>query len=511
MRSILLGIDVGTSSLKSAIYDQEGNSLATEAEAYQIFQAHRAWAEQDPDLWWSALAKTLAIALRRAKAKTRDLVSIGIDCFAPSLVPIDRKGRPLRNALTPMDVRSTEEVSEIADRLGADRVFEITGNRLATGTSSLPSILWIRKHEKKVWDKTWKFVHANGYLAYLLTGTCTMDWSNAALTLLYDQHRKCWSTEILDAFQIPVEKLPDLCSPKDVSGEVRTAQASRLGFRGGIPVAGGSIDTNCAALGAGVVKQGQAVDSGGAASCLGVVTDGPHFDDRFLNRVHAIPEKWIIVSQGPHSGLALRWFKDEFCKEESRISSRRHMDVYPILDEMASQSSPGANGTVFLPYFMGESSPTWNPLSTSVFFGVSPGQTKGDFIRAILEGTVFNIRENLEVLSELGVEVNELRFIGGQSRSRLWRKIRSDITGMKIVVPKVKDATSLGSAILGGVAAGVFTSPEEGATAICDVEETIQPDQENHERYNAFYRLYRQIYQDSMASFKTRASILGDL
>jgi len=509
MSSKLLGIDIGTSSLKSSIYNIEGSLLGTSMESYQILQAHTTWAEHDPNLWWRALANTLRRALKQARVKARDIAGIGIDCFAPSLVPIDRKGNALRNAFTPLDVRSTEEVAEINNKMGANRIFEITGNRLATGTSSLPNIIWIRKHEKKIAKNTWRFVHANSYISYRLTGICKMDWSNAALTLMFDQEKRSWSTEIIDKFQVAIDKLPDLCAPTEVVGEVTGQEAKRIGLRSGTPVAAGAIDTNCGALGSGVTKEGQAVDSGGAASCLGVVTDAPHFDNRFLNRVHAVPNKWIIVSQGPHSGIALRWFRDEFCKTELAEASRRRVDPYWIMDEEAKKSPPGSNGIIFLPYFMGESSPTWNPFSTSVFFGVSPGQSKGDFIRAILEGTAFNIRENLEVLSELGVEVNELRAIGGQSKSRLWRKLRADITGTKIVVPKIKDATPLGSAILGGVAAGIFTNPEVAADKICEIEETIQPEPETHQRYEEYYNLYKQVYRDLIASFKARANILA--
>jgi len=237
------------------------------------------------------------------------------------------------------------------------------------------------------------------------------------------------------------------------------------------------------------------------------VTDEPHFDNRFLNRCHAVPDKFIIVTQGPHSGVALRWFRDEYCQAEVEEASRRGVDAYDVLDGLAAKSPVGSNGVIFLPYFMGECSPIWDRTATSVFFGITPRCSKSDLIRAIMEGTAFNVKENLDILHDVGVDVKEVIAVGGQSRSLAWLRIRSDIYGKKITTPKAKDTAPLGSAILGGVAAEIYANPAK-AEEICKIDETVQPNQETYEVYQEYYKLYKQVYEDLKPSFKTRASIV---
>ena len=501
--AVLLGVDIGTSSLKSKTYDIDGRLLGTGDQPLPIIQAEPTWAEQDPNLWWKALTRTIKIALRQARVTSKDIAGVGIDCFSPSLIPIEKSGDALRNAITPLDVRSVEEVAEINEQLDASRIFEITGNRVATSTSSLPSILWIKKNEPRVFTRAHQFVHANSYLGLRLTGACKMDWSNAALTALFATRKRHWSDEIADRFEIPLQKLPELCGPTEVVGET-TSEAKKVGLRKGIPVAAGSIDTNCAALGAGVVKEGQVIDSGGATSCIGVTTDEPHFDARFLNRCHALPGKWIIVSQGPHTGVALRWFRDEFCEEEKKRASRLGVDSFEVIDKEAAKSPPGSNGVIFLPYFMGECSPIWNPFSAAVFFGLRLGNSKKDLIRSIMEGTAFNIRENLAIIQNLGIKVRDIRSVGGQAKSRLWLKIRANVINQRISVPKTRESAPLGSAILGGVAADEFSDPAKVASEISMVNEVIEPERSAHEKYQLIYSTYLAVYESLKPTFRVK-------
>ena len=494
-------MDIGTSSLKSTAYDVHGRLLGTGNQPLPIIQVEPTWAEQDPNLWWRALARTIKIALRQAHVTSKDIAGVGIDCFSPSMIPIDKSGDALRNAITPLDVRSVEEVAEINERLGPARIFEITGNRVATSTSSLPSILWIKKHEPRVFRSTHQFVHANSYLSLRLTGACKMDWSNAALTALFETRKRRWSDEIADRFEIPLQKLPEPCGPTEVVGET-TSEAKKVGLRKGIPVAAGSIDTNCAALGAGVVKEGQVIDSGGATSCIGVTTDEPHFDARFLNRCHALPDKWITVSQGPHTGIALRWFRDEFCDEEKKQASHLGVDPFEVMDKEAAKSPPGSNGVIFLPYLMGECSPIWNPFSSAVFFGLRLGNSKSDLIRSIMEGAAFNIRENLEVIHNLGIKVRDIRSVGGQAKSRLWLRIRANVINQRISVPEAQETAALGSAILGGVAADEYSDPARVASEIFKVKEMIEPKRSAHEKYQLIYPRYLALYESLKPTFR---------
>lgn len=503
---LVLGIDVGTAALKAGLYDLEGRVLGLAAREYPIIQPRPGWGEHDPERWWMATKEVVREVLKQAGARAEDVVGIGIDCLSPSMVLIDRAGRALRNAFTPLDVRSGPQVEAVRRRLGSNRVFTITGNRPATGTSTLPQLLWVREAEPPVYDRAYKFLHANGFLAYRMTGRATIDWSNAALTLLFDPRRRSWSPLLLGEFGIDEDKLPDPVSPVEVVGELGRKPAEELGLVPGIPVAGGSIDTNTAALGAGVVEEGQAIDSAGAASCLGVITREPRFDDRFLNRCHAVPDRWIIVSQGPHTGLALRWFRNELCRD---LEAEDEAAAYRLMDQEAEKAPPGSEGLIYLPYFMGEASPTWNPDATGVFFGLTPGHTRGHLIRAIMEGTAFNIREVLDVLAELGVAVHELVAVGGQAKSPLWLRIRADITSRRLIVPQLKDTAPLGAAILGGVAGGAYRDPAGAARSIFRAELEVEPDPKAHRLYSEAYKLYLEVYSSLVGSFATRRKVIS--
>jgi len=491
----LLGIDVGTMMLKSVLIDVDGDTVREASYPCPVRRSKPMWAEQDPNDWWVGLKETIKTVTKGISVK--DIVSVGIDCLCPSLVPVDGRGVPQWNAVIWMDRRSVKQAEWINERVGEDTVFKVTGNRVAAGAFSATSILWFKENEPKLFERTRCFLHANGYLALKLTGEATMDWTNASFTLLFDVRRRAWSEELCQLLHIPVEKLPKPCPSWEVVGEVTSEIAGEVGLAPGTTVVAGGADTPCAALGAGVVRVGSALDSSGTSTVLGVCTDKPLPDRRVMIRCHVVPGEWMYIAPSNFTGGSLKWFKEHFGQVESLYAERLKLDPYEILDLEAEKSEPGSRGLLFLPYLAGERAPIWDPNARGVFFGLTLNHTRSDVIRSILEGGAYALRHNVEVVENLGVRIASLRVTGGPAKSRLWRKIKADVTGKRVLLPAVKEASAFGSAILAGFGSGVYDDLI-ASESIVSIEDEVLPDPELHERYTMLFELYKRLYNPEL-------------
>ncbi len=497
---LYLGIDIGTTNCKVALGYGDGQIIERIDEPCHLEYPRRGWVEVDPERgWWAPLLSCLKSLFGKTSVKAESIRSIGVSC-TNALVCLDREGKPVRNAIMQLDRRSVSETEKIANSVGRDKVINITGNRIAPGTYSLPSLLWIRDKERERFDKIDTILSPAGYVITRLTGERVMDTTRAATTLLYDLQRGEWSEEIAGTLEIPGHIFPTLLSPCHLVGKV-TGEASRLtGLRSGTPVTTGVMDSVASAFGMGTTTPGEIGIILGTVGRVLWPLSGPTFDDRFLNIPLPEPDRWMAVACSNGTGLSINWFADNFMGSE-KPSDRG--EILKSLDDEAAASPPGSNGILYLPFLAGERSPIWNPLAKGVFFGLDIRHTRGDLSRAIMEGTSFSMRENLEILESVsGTKADTVRVSGGGSRSPIWPRILSSVLGKDIQISRQGDSECSGALILS--ARGINATHDEKRTVPDDRERVrmVCTNLDDNKIYDRLFKQYLEIYRDLKQHFE---------
>lgn len=512
--AFLLGTDIGAQSIKVALFHDEGGLVSLEQIPYPIGRPSLGWAEGNPEIWWESFCKGVKSAIEGKGVQGKEIESIGISTMCPSLVALDGQGNPLRPAILYLDQRSIPQARMIQERIGLNKVFEITGNRIAPGTYSVTSILWIKENEPHIFEKTRFFGHGNTFLAHRLTGHFAFDWASASFTGLFRTgDQRSWSQELCKELQIPMELLPDPVISSFRIGSLNKEASRATGLTQGIPVAIGGADTACSALGAGVVDPGQVFESSGTSEVLSFCSDRPRFDIRFMNRCHVVPDRWLLMGAMLSPGAALSWFRDQFCLQEKKVAQDLGLSAHQIMDLEAHSSPPGANGLLFLPYMRGERSPIWDAFARGVFCGLSLDTTKGDMIRSILEGTAYGIRQNMEIAEQdLGLKVRDLKVVGGGSISPIWGQIKADVLKKNITTLTLQETAVLGAAMLGGMASGRYMDFRDSiAKASARTLKSSFPEPEVSSIYDQMYASYLSLYLNTKGIFEQLSKIRSSI
>jgi xylulokinase len=505
----LLGVDVGSMGMKTALVDLSGEIVARTIYEYPILHPEPGAAVHDVHTWLRALKETISAVVKTSGVSPRSILAVGIDCLCPSLICMDKDGDPLYPSIFFMDRRSIDHAHILEELIGEEALFRTTGNRVAPSAFSAPIMLWLKDSKPDVFARTHKFVHANGYLAHYLTGRPTMDWTNASLTQLFDVTSREWDSTIASRLQLPMDKLPDLVAPWEPVGTVHKKAAAETGLAEGTLVVGGGADTACAALGLGCVAPGDSIDDAGTATKLAVTTNAPNFIKETMNRCHVVPDRWLLVAPSSATGAALRWFREQFGDREEETAHRGSADTYTVMAQEAAKSAAGANGLVLLPYLApgGERSPIWDPSARGVLFGLTLAHTRQDVLRAVFEASAYALRDNIDTIESQGIRVDRLRVSGGQNKSAFWRQLKADVTGKQIELTQyAEDATAFGASVLARVGAGEFSSPED-VTTLIRVMESVAPQPRQHAVYTGYFELYREVYRSLTASFQSLSEL----
>lgn len=510
MDQLLLGIDVGTSAVKAALVDLQGNLQAVGEAAYPLHHVRPAWVEQDPEDWWRATCE----AIRRALAAVTDgeerVLGLAVSSQAPALLALDHSGKPLRPAIIWMDRRATAEAEELAREFGAGEIHRITGNR-PDAFFVAPRLRWMRKHEPNLFRQARRFVQINGYINYRLTGTLTMDPVHAVLLQLRDYASGEWSASLCNACGVTPEQFPRVAPGHEAQGEVTREAATATGLRAGTAVMVGTVDGSAAALEAGVVEPGVAAEMTGTSTVFLLPNKQGLTEPALIAMPHAVPGVHLLLGAMVASGASLRWFRDRLGQPETEAGSRCGADSFDSLTARASEAGIGSDGVVFLPYMMGERSPIWNTNARGVFFGLSLATSKGAMARSILEGAAFALRHNMEVALGAGAEIHEVRTIGGCSRSELWNQIKADVLGKPLLLPQTSVGAPFGVAMLAGMGSGVYKDAGQTARDMVRIERRFEPNGANHERYGKVYGLFRRIYEHLEDDFDSAARVRTEL
>jgi xylulokinase len=331
--------------------------------------------------------------------------------------------------------------------------------------------------------------------------------AHAALLQLRDYKKERWSEVLLNACGIEPVYFPTVYPGNQVLGELTREAAEAIGLMPGIPVMVGTVDGAAAALGAGAAWAGTAAEMTGTSTVLIMPSDRSVSEPVFIAMPHCVPKKYLLLGAMASTGGSLRWFRDQFGTHRALTGLSRRENEYDILTEEASHIKPGSDGVVFLPYMMGERSPIWHTNARGVFFGLTLSTTRGAMIRSILEGAAFALLHNAECAQHAGLMLEELRSVGGGTRSTLWNQIKADVLGISILLPENYTGAAFGAALLAGMGIGIYTDIEKSLRTMIKIRARYEPNPENHRLYRKIYRIYRALYEDLRGEFDRAASL----
>jgi xylulokinase len=485
--AVFLGIDVGTSGVKSIYVDRNGDVVASATSPLELQTPHPGWAEQSPDEWWRATIDSL----RTLAAQMPDAVvaSIGISGQMHSSVFLDESENVIRPALLWCDGRTTEECREITSRAGGEDMLRAWVSNPALEGFTLPKILWLRSHEPAAFARLQTVLLAKDFIRLCLTGQLATEPSDASGTLMFDPARLRWSEELMGAVGLPLSLLPPVGGSSEVLGQV-TADAARLtGLHEGTPVVGGGADNACGAAGVGAVTAGVAVSSWGTSGTVLAPMSQPMVDVglRAHTFCHVVPDVWYMMGVILSAGGAFAWYRSQFARELGH-----HADEQ--LNQEAAAIEPGAEGVTFLPYLQGERTPHRDASIRGAIIGLSLAHTRAHVTRAVLEGVCFALRDSLAILREAGLSADHLLLTGGGARSALIRQLQADVFGLPVTTVNREEGPAYGAALLGAVGVQAFPDLASAAAATLKREAMQPPSMAAHTRYEEPYQRYRSLY-----------------
>jgi len=483
MGKLLLGIDVGATGCKVCLYDNELTLKASSYHETPLLFPGGGLVEADPEKWWESCVKGIREVLAQAEG---EVVAIGVS-GTNATIALGPSGEPLYNAIMQLDLRSVPLAEEIEKELGKERVWQITGNRIAAGTFSLPTILWMKRNLAVPPGRRITFLVPTSYIVFKLTGKKGIDYSRAATTLLFDYHRKTWATELLRDLGIREEELPQIYPPWEIVGGVDREAAEFTGLKVDTPVVAGCMDTVASMLGAGLIEEGQVLLTLGTVGRISLITRPENWRPEFLNCHHGVENKWLSIALINTAGACLRWYRELVGAS------------YATLNEEAATVQPGSEGLIFLPYLAGEKSPVWDPLARGIFFGLRLHHTRAHLYRAVLEGLSLAIRHNLELMAQGQPQGFSLYVGGGGAGSQVWLEVLASVLGRPLLVLKIPETEPLGAAWLAGKGIREVKQCTRGEALI---QRTVLPREDLMETYTKLLNIYRELYASNQRLFK---------
>ncbi len=507
MGKYLMGIDIGTSACKVAIFDKTGKVLAAKSSDYNVYYPKPGYVEQNPEEWWDAVCIATKEAIREADIDPKEITGVGIDGQSWSAIAIDHKGNVLTNTPIWMDTRATDICERLNQKIGAEKIFELAGNGLQPSYSTA-KIIWYKENLPEVYQNIHKVLQSNGYIAYRLTDIITMDKSQGYGMHCFNMRRGTWDKNMCEKLGIEYKMLPDLYDCDEIVGTVTAKAALETGLAKGTPVVAGGLDAACGTLGAGVIHPGETQEQGGQAGGMSICIEEYKADPALILSFHVVPNLWLLQGGTAGGGGVMRWLEQEFADYEREIAKEIGKSSFELLNEIAEKVQPGSDGVIFLPYMAGERSPIWDPNAKGVFYGLDFSKTKGHIVRAAMEGVAYALRHNLEVASKAGADTEELLAMGGAANSLLWTQIKADVTGKVIKVPASDTATTLGAALLAGVGCGMYQNYEKAIAETVRVKREHKPNLNHARIYEKNYEIYLELYQQLKGIMKKQSEVI---
>lgn len=490
----VIGLDLGTTVCKAGLFDTRGKLLKLVRREYPVTSDYPGWAEQNPDIVWKTIQMVLS-EISEDKQLHDPIKAICISAQGEAVVFLDQRGRPLRNSILGMDMRSVEQAERLKSKLEAEWLLETSGVPPHPLTT-VAKILWVKQHEPEIAKKTVRYLCYEDFAFFKLGGVPTIDYSLACRTGLFDMKKKKWSAKILDYAGINEDQLANIYPSGKVIGKINRKIAQTLGLPTDVLLVTGGHDVTCAALGAGAIKKGVGGDILGTAEIFGVTVENSSVakeirPSNFACYCHVVPNRFWLMTLNQTCGLLLRWYRDNFAEPEVKLAEKEGKDAFDLI---LSQSKPDIADSMILPHFVGSGTPWIDARSKGAIVGLSIHTDKTDIIRAILEAVIYEQKISIDIFEKYGVDIKEIRAVGGGSKSRLWLQIRSDILGKTVLTLQTEEASCLGTAILANYALGHYPSIENGVEQMVTTRDRIEPNKKFYSRYQQRYLIYKGLY-----------------
>ena len=513
MSDYLLGLDYGTGGAKACLINPDGDVLATAFEEYPLIHEKPNWSEHDPVLYWEIACRMIKSLLADARVDPNGIRGIGVSSALPSMVMLDDDLQPIHRAYNLMDRRATDEVEWLKDRVGERRMMELTANRLEDHPA-LVNLLWEKNNRPESFERIHKALTIAGFINLKLTGELVVNYCDAAFYgVAYDILHREFDEGIMDEIGISSKILPRLVDCEDVAGRLTPEAAEETGLVPDIPVAT-QVDFNASCIAAGITAEGDIMSNLGTVGNFGVIFRDPGFmfspaGLSMINLAFTIDSEntYITIPSTTTGGQSIRYLRDNFSAMEVQVERALGVSAYDLLNLQAGDVPVGSEGLIVLPYLMGERTPIWDQYAKGVIFGLSLHHTKGHLVRAMMEAVAYALYDSFRLIKEAGLHINyPIVFHEGGTVSTLWRKIITDVFNVPTVLVKQRAGAPMGDAILAGVVTGVFDDYSV-AKEWASYTKPVEPSQENHERYLAYFDLYKQLYNHVKDDFKALAEL----
>jgi xylulokinase len=482
MENYIIGIDIGTTATKLVLVHKRGTIVNSVSKPVNLYTLKPGWSEEDPLQWWENVKELLPILLYKSQVSAEQISAVGVSGMVPTLICLDKDGEPIRYSIQQNDARASEEILELSNLTSGYDILQKTGSKI-TQQSIAPKIMWLKKHEPQVLEKTVSICGSYDYITRKLIGkqkeTLEANW--ALESGLYNYQTQQWDEYILEKAGVNKDWLCQIYHSHQVVGSVQGDHGTCL--KDGTPVVAGAADHVASAFSAGLIEDGDLLIKLGGAGDILLSSSKPISDPRLYLDYHLVPDHYLPNGCMASSGSLIRWFQKE-------VSNGVSLED---LDKEAEATEIGSNGLITLPYFLGEKTPINDSKARGMFIGLHLGHTRGHLYRSILEGIGFGFNHHVEVFQELGFNLNRVRITNGGSKSRLWRQIIADITGLTLESIIEHPGSSLGAAFIAGMGVGDFESWSD-IDKFIKIEEKIEPNPENTKRYKILYDVYRSIY-----------------
>lgn len=494
MADLFLGIDLGTGGCKLTVVDAKRGVLAEHSREYVSHNPHPGWSEQDPADWITTFFACFEDIKARGGFDPRDIRALSMDASTHNAVLLDENDRVLRRCIMWNDQRSFAEVKWLLEHHGKC-LFDLTFQK-ASPTWTLPQLLWIKNNEPETFARVRRIAFTKDYLRYILTGVWSTEYVDAGGSMLMDFTRREWSPEICAILGLPLSALPPIGAPTDIVGVVLPDHARRMGIGENVQVVAGASDTAVEDYAAGVLRAGQCIVKLATAGNFNVFSTTPSPNEFSFCYNFVVPGMYYAAMATNMAAASYRWFRD------SVVHKCAPAMTYKEIDALAAAAPPGAAGVIYHPYLNGERAPYFDPHLRANFFGLSSYHDLRHMTRAVLEGVAYSLKDCLQASLAVGLKPDEIRIIGGGSKSPMWCQIVADVLERQVIKMR-SDDSSLGSAMLAGVGCGAFTDFADAVRVCSVVDGSYEPIPENRERYNKMFEVYKGI-QASLAPLQTK-------
>ena len=496
MEAFILSLDLGTTSIKVGLVSLTGQLIASSTHEYMLLTPDVNSVELPTHVYWDSFKEGVRAVLDKSGVDPRAIRCMGISAQGETLFFVDKQGRDLRNAIVWMDNRAQEEAEDLGRLFPPKVTCEHTGQVSMVPTWPAAKLLWVKRHEPEIFQSIWKVMLIEDYFIWRMTGHCVCEGSLICSTAYWDIRTGDWWAQVLDYIGITREQLPTIRQSGDPVGTILPHIAEELGLCSETIVCMGVLDQVAGAIGVGNIRSGCFSECTGAALAICATTDKIFVDEQLQMpcHCHGVPSRYMAHTF-TSGGMVLKWFRDMFCQHEAVVAKAMHADTYDLLNKQVEQVPAGCDGLIALPHLQGAMAPEANPKAKGVFYGITLKHTKAHFNRAVMEAIGFIVNRNIQTLERMGFDIQEIRVLGGGSKSPVWNQIKADITGKPVCLTNTSDAACVGAAIVAGTGLGIFSDLEEAVDKMIVLTQRFEPDPEAHKIYIKQFEKYIKLYE----------------